>query len=85
MKTTKIEQPMRQYLDSLKVRGHKILSDDTMNYLTAPGSQCAAYEFKQEGENDHERRVKTTTNSCDSSRPGSTNFPRLAATQNTTC
>ena len=38
---------MRQYLDSLKVRGHKILSDDTMNYLTAPGSQCAAYEFKQ--------------------------------------
>lgn len=54
MQTKKIEQPMRQYLDSLKVRGHKILSDDTMNYLTAPGSQCAAYEFKQEGENDHE-------------------------------
>ena len=71
MQTKKIEQPMRQYLDSLKVRGHKILSDDTMNYLTAPGSQCAAYEFKQEGENDHEFL--------------STNFPRLAATQNTTC
>ena len=54
MQTKKIEQPMRLYLDSLKVRGRKILSDDTMNYLTAPGSQCAAYEFKQEGENDHE-------------------------------
>lgn len=45
---------MRLYLDSLKVRGHKILSDDTMNYLTAPGSLCAAYEFKQEGESDQE-------------------------------
>ena len=52
MLTRKIEQPMRLYLDSLKVRGHKILSDDTMNYLTAPGSLCAAYEFKQEGESD---------------------------------
>jgi hypothetical protein len=25
-----------------------------MNYLTAPGSLCAAYEFKQEGESDQE-------------------------------
>ena len=54
MLTRKIEQPMRLYLDSLKVRGHKILSDDTMNYLTEQGSRCAAYEFKQEGESDHE-------------------------------
>ena len=45
---------MLLYLNSLKVRGHKILSDDTMNYLTAPGSLCAAYEFKQESESDHE-------------------------------
>ena len=43
---------MTLYLDSLKVRGRKILSEDTMNYLTAPGSLCAAYEFKQEGESD---------------------------------
>ena len=54
MKTRNIKQPMRLYLDSLKVRGHKILSDDTANYLTEPGSQCTAYEFKQEDESDHE-------------------------------
>ena len=45
---------MRLYLDSLKVRGHKILSDNTMNYLTEPDSLCIAYEFKQEDESDHE-------------------------------
>ena len=45
---------MRLFLDSLKVRGHKILSEDTMNYLTAPGTLSTAYEFKQEGESDHE-------------------------------
>ena len=45
---------MRLYLDSLKVRGHKILSEDTMNYLTAPGTLSTAYEFKQEGESDQE-------------------------------
>ena len=54
MVTKKIEQPMRLYLDSLKVRGQKILSEETMNDLTAPGSLCAAYEFKQEDESDHE-------------------------------
>lgn len=54
MLTRKIEQPMRLYLDSLKVRGSKILSDDTMNYLTGPDAICAAYEFKQENESDHE-------------------------------
>lgn len=45
---------MRLYLDSLKVRGNKILSDDTMNYLTEQDARCAAYEFKQETESDHE-------------------------------
>lgn len=45
---------MRLFLDSLKVRGHKILSEDTTNYLTAPGTLSTAYEFKQEGESDHE-------------------------------
>lgn len=45
---------MLLFLNSLKVRGHKILSVDTMNYLTAPGSVCTAYEFKQEGESDIE-------------------------------
>ena len=45
---------MRQYLESLKVRGLKILSEETMNDLTAPESICAAYEFKQENESDHE-------------------------------
>lgn len=54
MITKKIEQPMKLYLDSLKVRGHKILSEDTTNYLTAPGTLSTAYEFKQEGESDHE-------------------------------
>ena len=54
METRQIAQPMRLFLDSLKVRGHKILSEDTMNYLTAPGTLSTAYEFKQEGESDQE-------------------------------
>ena len=45
---------MPLYLNSLKVRGSKILSEDTMNYLTAPGSLSVVYEFKQEDESDHE-------------------------------
>ena len=45
---------MLLFLNSLKVRGKKILSDNTMNYLTTPGSVCVAYEFKQEGESDLE-------------------------------
>lgn len=54
METKKVEQPMKMYLDSLKVRGHKILSEDTINYLTGQDAKCTAYEFKQENENDHE-------------------------------
>lgn len=54
METKKIESPMREYLSSLKVRGHNILSEDTMDYLTEDGAKCAVYEFKQEGESDHE-------------------------------
>ncbi len=45
---------MTLFLNSLKVRGHQIFSEDTRNYLTEPGTLCAAYEFKQEGESDHE-------------------------------
>lgn len=54
METKKVIQPIRQYLESLKVRGQKILSEETMNDLTTQGAICAAYEFKQENENDHE-------------------------------
>lgn len=54
METKKIENSMSLYLNSLKVRGHKILSEDTMDFLTAPGSLCVAYEFKQEDESDLE-------------------------------
>lgn len=69
---------MRLYLDSLKVRGHKILSDDTMNYLTASASPCAAYEFKQEGESDQEfLRLFSST--------GSMSTRKSEATRNTTC
>ena len=46
--------PMRTYLDRLKVEGEKILSEDTIKYLTTE-SECCAYEFLQEGrEDDHE-------------------------------
>ena len=54
METKKIEQPMPLYLNSLKVYGRKILSEDTMNYMTASGALSVAYEFKQEGETDHD-------------------------------
>ena len=54
MTVKQVEQPMELYLSSQKVRGHQILSEDTIKYLTGQGARCTAYEFKQEKEEDHE-------------------------------
>lgn len=45
---------MKDYLRTLKISGHHIFSEDTMEYLTSPESKCMAYEFKQENETDEE-------------------------------
>jgi hypothetical protein len=45
---------MKDYLRTLKISGHHIFSEDTMEYLTSPESKCMAYEFKQENESDEE-------------------------------
>lgn len=54
MKTTKVEQNFKEYLESIKVYGKPILSPMEIDYL-AGGTDTAAYEFKQEkGESDEE-------------------------------
>ena len=54
MTAKQVEQPMELYLSSQKVRGLQILSEDTIKYLTGPGTRCTAYEFVQESESYHE-------------------------------
>ena len=54
MKTTKVEQNFKEYLESIKVYGKPILSPMEIDYL-AGGTDTAVYEFKQEkGESDEE-------------------------------
>ena len=54
MITTPAKIAMRDYLETLKISGHQIFSEDTKEYLTSPESKCMAYEFKQENESDEE-------------------------------
>lgn len=54
MKTTKVEQNFKEYLESIKVYGKPILSPMEIDYLTG-GTETEAYEFKQEkGESDED-------------------------------
>ena len=54
MKTTKVEQNFKEYLENIKVYGKPILSPMEIDYL-AGGIETTAYEFKQEkGESDED-------------------------------